>query len=121
MVHALNRAIAHWLAGGHLQRMGWQKISKDTLSEIKICIQNPQENMEFLQLEYQFQRDELQQILFEVLTSGICHSRLFSTQNNPLFKVKTNTHQQPASDKISKVEEDSHSVPNATTYLHAKE
>lgn len=63
-------------------------------------------HIDFLQLESQFQRDEVQQI---------CHSKFFSAQNNPLFKVKKNTHQKLASDEISKIEVDSDLVPNEAT------
>ena len=37
------------------------KMSKDALCNIQICLQDAQEKIEFLQLEYQLQQDELQQ------------------------------------------------------------
>jgi len=40
---------------------GMVKIRSDTLSDIKICLQNAQDKIEFLQLESQLQQEELQQ------------------------------------------------------------
>ena len=37
------------------------KMSKNSLGNIQICLQDAQEKMEFLQLESQLQQDELQQ------------------------------------------------------------
>ena len=37
------------------------QIYKKTLSKIQICLQNAQDKIEFLQLESQFQQEELQQ------------------------------------------------------------
>ena len=39
---------------------GMVKIRSDTLSDIKICLQNAQDKIEFLQLESQLQQEELQ-------------------------------------------------------------
>jgi len=39
---------------------GMVKVSKETLFDIKICLQNAQENIDFLQLESRLQQDELQ-------------------------------------------------------------
>ena len=68
------------------------QISMKNLLDIGTYLKNAHEKIEFLQLESQFQQDELQQIF---------HSK--------------NTHQKPTSDGISKIEVDSDPVPNEAT------
>ena len=57
------------------------KINKTSLSDIKICLQNAHENIEFLQLETKLQHEELQQRSH--------HSEPVSVQ-----KIETNSHKQ---------------------------
>jgi len=71
------------------------KISKTTLADIQICLKDAHEKIEFLQLESQFQRNELKQ--------ESCHSEL-------VF-VQIDSHQQQV---------DSDLVPNEVAELHAK-
>ena len=57
------------------------KITRDTLSNIKFCLQDAHENIEFLRLESQLQQEGLQQKSF--------HFGLVFVQN-----METNSHQQ---------------------------
>jgi len=86
------------------------KINKASLVDIKFCLQYAQENIEFLQLESQLQRDDLQQCSH--------HLQLVFGLNNPMFEFETDSHQLSGSDEISEVEVDSHSVPTSGTNLH---
>lgn len=79
------------------------QISKASLSDIQTCLQNAHENIEFLQLESQFQWDELQH--------KSCHSKLFYVQNNPLF-IEIDSHQQ------QEYEFEVDLVPNSRAYVH---
>jgi len=79
-------------------------INKASLSNIQTCLQNAHETIEFLALESQFQQDELQQ--------KSCHSKLFCVQNNPLYKIETDNHQQ----QEYEIEVDL--VPSSRAYLH---
>ena len=78
------------------------KINKTSLSNIKICLQNAHENIEFLQLETKLQQEELQQWSH--------HSEPVSVQ-----KIVKDSHQK----KEDKVPVDSHSVPCTRADLHA--
>ena len=78
------------------------EISKSTLMDIKICLQNAHEKIEFLQLESQLQQEELKQKSH--------HSEPVSIQN-----IEKDSHQQ----QEYKVVDDSHSVPCTREYLHA--
>ena len=70
------------------------KIKKSSLADIRICLQNAQEKIDFLQLESQFQQDELQQ-----------HKH-------------HDTHQQRENNQVSNIEVDSHDVPCTREDLH---
>ena len=59
---------------------GMVKVSKETLFNIQTCLQNAQENIEFLQLETKLQQEELKQR---------SHSEPVFVQN-----IETTTHQQ---------------------------
>lgn len=69
------------------------QISKDSRSEFQTYLQYAQENIEFLHLELQLQRDELQQHKH--------HFELVFVKNNPLFEVEIDTHKFPTSDQMS--------------------
>ena len=75
------------------------KITMDNIFDIKICLQNGRDNIEFSHLESQLQQLELQQ--------WSCHCEPISIQNN-----ETNSHKQQVNNLDS--------VPNPTTDLHAK-
>jgi len=80
---------------------GMVKIRIDTLSDIKICLQNAHEKIDFLQLESQFQQEELHQ--------NRHHSKPISVQN-----IETATHHQ----QVNIVEVHSDFVPNEAV-VHA--
>ena len=71
----------------HSSDHGTVRISKASLVDIRTCLHNVQENIEFLQLETKLQQEELQQKRHP--------SEL--VQNNPLFDFETGSYQQPAS------------------------
>ena len=77
-------------------------INKDTLSKIHTCLQNEHEKIDFLQLESQFQQEELQQQSH--------HYELVSVQ-----KIERDPHQQ----EEYKVEVGSHSVLISGVDVHA--
>ena len=78
------------------------QISKGYLSEIQTCLQNAQENIEFLQLETKLQQEELQQWSH--------HSEHVSVQN-----IETATHQK----QVNNVIVGSYLVPNKAEIVHA--
>ena len=82
---------------------GMVKIKKASLSDIKSCLQNAHEKIEFLQLESQLQQEELQQWSH--------HSELVFAQ-----KIETDSHKQQAKN----VAVDSHSMPSIRADLHAE-
>ena len=75
------------------------KINKTYLFNIKVCLQNAQENIEFLQLETKLQQEESQQWSH--------HSEPISVQ-----KIETDSHKQQNINVAN-------SLPNTTTDLHA--
>ena len=80
------------------------KVKKDTLRDIQTSLQHAQENIDFLQLESQLQRAELQQWSH--------HSEPVSIQNN-----ETNSHKQ----QDNNVTVGSDLIPNKAAVVHADE
>ena len=78
------------------------RINKAYLSDIKPCLQNAHEKIEFLQRESQLQQAELQQWSH--------HSELVSVQ-----KIETDSHKQ----QVSNVAVDSNLVPSSKADLYA--
>lgn len=67
------------------------QVSKDTFSNIQSCLQYAEEKIEYLELEYQFQRDEIQQ--------KRCDSELVFVQN---FLFDLDSHQKSKFNHICK-------------------
>lgn len=78
------------------------KIRFGTLSNIKICLQNAHEKIDFLQLESKFQQEELHQ--------NRHHYEHVIVQN-----IETDTHQQ----QVNIVQAPSDLVPNEAVVVHA--
>lgn len=76
------------------------KIRKNTLCDIKTCLQYTQEKVDFLELESQLQQEELQQWSH--------HSELVYVHN-----IETNSHKQ----QVNNVAVDSYPVPNEAAEL----
>jgi len=81
---------------------GKVKINKDTLCDIQSCLHNAQENIEFSQLESQFQQEELKQ-------------RNHHSEHVSVHNIETVTHQK----QVNNVTVGSDLVPNKVEVVHA--
>jgi len=61
------------------------KLSNITITDMKTCLQNAQEKIDFLQLEYEFQKDDLEH--------KRQHFELLFLQSNPIFESKSGSNQ----------------------------
>jgi hypothetical protein len=68
-------------------------IDKATHTNVLTCLQGSQDKIEFLQLESQLQRDEIQQ--------KNRHFELVLVQNNSLLEFENDSYQQPTHDQIN--------------------